>query len=62
MKKIHEKNLDINDFFDDKIIDDDKTIEDDEQYMRVKQFYDCLENCNKDMVYRDAKHWYVQID
>ena len=62
MKKIYKKNRDTNDFFDDNPIKDDKTIEDDEQYKRVKMFYDSLENCNKDMVYRDAKHWYVQID
>ena len=62
MKKIHKKNHDTNDFFDDNTIKDNKTIEDDEQYKRVKMFYDSLENCNKDMVYRDAKHWYVQID
>ena len=30
MKKIHEKNRDTNDFFDDNTIEDDKTIEDDE--------------------------------
>ena len=56
MKKIHEKNRNTNKFF------DEKTHEDDEQYKRVKMFYDSLYNCNKDMVYRDAKHWYVQID
>ena len=56
MKKILEKNRTTDSFF------DKTTDKDDEQYIRVKQFYDCLENCNKDMVYRDAKHWYVQID
>lgn len=56
MKKILETKRATDSFF------DGKSIEDDEQYKRVKAFYDSLENCNKDMVYRDAKHWYVQID
>ena len=56
MKKILEKNRYTDNFF------DDETHIDDEQYKRVKMFYDSLTNCNKDMVYRDAKHWYIQID
>jgi hypothetical protein len=47
---------------DDKIIKDNEIIKDDKQYQKVKAFYDSLKNCNKAMVYRDAKHWYVQID
>ena len=56
MKKILEKKRTTDEFF------DKKASTDDEQYRRVKQFYDSLTNCNKDMIYRDAKHWYVQID
>lgn len=57
MKKLTEKQYtDINVFFDstDNI--------DDVKYQHVKAMYDRLTNCNKDMVYRDAKHWYIQID
>lgn len=34
----------------------------DEHFKNVKQIYDSLTNCNKDMVYRDKDHWYIQID
>lgn len=56
MKKINEEKRNSNSFF------DAHTKEDDEQYKRVKAAYDLLDNCNKDMVYRDADHWYIQID
>lgn len=57
MKKILEKEKHgSNHFF------DSSTKEDDEQYKKVKAAYDCLKNCNKDLVYRDADHWYIQID
>lgn len=55
MKKIDEKR-NTDKFF------DNESKEDDEQYKRVKAAYDKLKNCNKAMVYRDAKHWYIQID
>ena len=56
MKKILEKHRETHDFF------DNKTKNDDQKYQQIKAFYDSLINCNKDMVYRDAKHWYIQID
>lgn len=56
MKKIFEKKRHTNEFF------DEKNEENDIEYAKVKAFYDSLTNCNKDMVYRDSKHWYVQID
>ncbi len=56
MKKITEEKRNTNSFF------EKRTEEDDEQYQRVKAAYDLLDNCNKDMVYRDANHWYIQID
>lgn len=57
MKKIAEKEkYNGNHFF------DSISKEDDEQYKKVKAAYDRLKNCNKDMVYRDADHWYIQID
>ena len=56
MKKITEKNRKTDKFF------DSKSKEDDEQYKIVKTFYNALKNCEKSMVYRDAKHWYIQID
>ena len=40
----------------------DKYSNDNVEYTKVKVFYDSLTNCNKDMVYRDVKYWYVQID
>lgn len=56
MKKIQEKTKTTNVFFDDHNVDDE------EYYKKVKFMYDSLTNCNKDLVYRDAKHWYIQID
>ena len=56
MKKINEEKCNSNSFF------DAHTKEDDEQYKKVKAAYDLLDNCNKVMVYRDADHWYIQID
>lgn len=55
MKKITEKNRKTDRFF------DSKSKEDDVQYKIVKTFYNALKNCEKSMVYRDAKHWYIQI-
>ena len=55
MKKITEKNRKTDNFF------DSKSKEDDKQYKIVKAFYNALKNCEKSMVYRDAKHWYIQI-
>ena len=56
MKKIIERENASNAFFDD---GDQADIA---EYLRVKAMYDRLKNCNKDMVFRDAKHWYIQID
>ena len=65
MKKILENNY--YDFFNDgnnENVDINylSSIDDINEYSRVKAIYDSLINCNKDMVYRDSKHWYIQID
>lgn len=67
MKKIQEKTKTTNVFFDEHNIDehnvDEHNVDDEEYYKKVVKFmYDSLVNCNKDLVYRDAKHWYIQID
>ena len=51
-------------FFDDNLsIDNYPTeIDDVEYYNHLKQRYDALTNCNKDFVYIDKEHWYIQID
>ena len=54
MKKIKEQKQNEENFF-----NDDNN---DECFKMVKRMYDSLTNCNKDMVYRDPDHWYIQID
>jgi len=51
-----------NSFFDNELSVDSSIIDDEEYYEKVKFMYDSLANCNKDLVYHDAKHWYIQID
>lgn len=64
MKKLQEKTKTTNVFFDEHNVDDEEyyKVDDEEYYKKVKFMYDSLTNCNKDLVYRDAKHWYIQID
>ena len=54
-KKITEKYRKTDEFF------DSKNKEDDKQFKTVKILFHALKNCEKSMVYRDAKHWYIEI-
>ena len=36
-------------------------LSDEEAYKTVKAIYNSLKNCDKDMSFKDAEHWYISI-